>query len=84
MMGMCKGCCGLHKTSYILLLIGGLNWGLVGLGGFLGGNWNLVNLLLGAWPSLEWIVYILVGLSAIMMLTYGKCKACKMGGKMEK
>lgn len=58
----------LHMTAMVLVLVGALNWGLVGLGGFLGGNWNLVNLIFGAWPQLEWIVYILVGLSAIVML----------------
>lgn len=80
MMGGMKGACALHKTAGILVFIGALNWGLVGLGGFLGGNWNVVNQLLGAWPQVEWIVYILVGLSALAMLTMHKCKACKMGG----
>jgi uncharacterized membrane protein YuzA (DUF378 family) len=66
----------LHVIAFILLVIGGLNWGLVGLGGFAGANWNVVNLLLGSWPSLEWIVYILVGLSAVW-LAIGHKKACK-------
>ncbi len=34
-----------HKIAFILLIIGGLNWGLVGLGEWFGGNWNVVNLL---------------------------------------
>ncbi|HTR18823.1 MAG TPA: DUF378 domain-containing protein [Candidatus Paceibacterota bacterium] len=55
----------LHMVTWILLVIGGLNWLLVGLGGFFGGNWNVVNLLLGSWPQVEWLVYILVGLSAV-------------------
>lgn len=58
----------LKKIAFILLVIGGLNWGLVGLGGFMGSNWNLVNLIFGAWPAVEWIVYILVGLSALWIL----------------
>lgn len=82
--GMCKDCCGLHKAAGILVFIGALNWGLVGLGSFFGGNWNVVNLLLGSWPQVEGIVYVLVGLAALSMLMVHKCKACKVdmkGGK---
>jgi len=63
---------GLGKVAWILVLIGALNWGLVGLGAFMGGNWNVVNLLLGSWPKVEWLVYILVGLSALWKLFYHK------------
>lgn len=68
----------LHMIAFILLIIGGLNWGLVGLGGFVGADWNVVNMILGSWPPIEWIVYILVGLSAIWLgVTHKKdCKAC--------
>ncbi len=67
-----------HKISFILLVVGGLNWGLVGLGSWFGGNWNVVNLLLGSWPSIEALVYVLVGISAIVLLfTHKKsCKEC--------
>ncbi len=70
----------LHMIAFILLIIGGLNWGLMGIGGFAGANWNVVNLLLGSWPSVEWIVYILVGLSALWLgITHkGDCKTCSM------
>ena len=54
--------------AWWLLIIGGLNWLLVGVGGFMGGNWNLVYMLLGTWPVVEWLVYVLVGLSALYML----------------
>ena len=50
----------LSKIALLLTVIGGLNWGLVGLADF-----NLVNVILGFAPILERIVYILVGLSAI-------------------
>ena len=58
----------LSKVAWWLLVIGGLNWGLVGIGGFAGGNWNVLNQLLGSWPSVEWIVYVLVGVSAVLCL----------------
>lgn len=56
----------------ILLVIGGLNWGLVGISGFLGQNWDLVKLLfidLIKIPLLAWIVYIVVGVSAVLHLS---------------
>ncbi len=76
---MNKSACGLHKVAAVLVFIGALNWGAIGVGGFLGSNWNLVNMLLGSWPSVEWIVYILVGLSGLAMLACAKCcGACDM------
>lgn len=50
------------------MVIGGLNWGLVGLGGLMGGNWNVVNMLLGGMPMVEAIVYLLVGIATVMMI----------------
>jgi len=69
----------LHIIAYILLWVGGLNWGLIGLSGLIGGgNWNVVNLLLGTWPTVEALVYVLVGLSALwLLITHRKhCKEC--------
>lgn len=47
--------------SLVLVIIGGLNWGLVGLL-----QYNLVEAILGA-TTLAAIVYILVGLAAVYM-----------------
>lgn len=65
--------------GFILLVIGGLNWGLVGLGGFVGADWNVVHMILGGVPSLESIVYVLVGLSAAWLaITHrNECSVCK-------
>jgi len=67
-----------HMIAWILVMIGGLNWLLIGLGGFFGANWNVVNLILGSWPQVEWLVYILVGLSAVYEIVKHKqnCKVC--------
>ncbi len=70
-----KKCNTTHKIAGALLLIGGLNWGLVGIGGFMGQNWDLINLILGNWSVLANIVYVLVGISAVMSLM--GCKTCK-------
>lgn len=54
----------------ILVVIGAINWGLVGLGSFsmISYDWDVVALLLGSIPWLAAIIYILVGLSGIWML----------------
>lgn len=63
----------LHIIAFILIAIGGLNWGLIGLG-WLAGNqdWNVVHMLLGSSMTLEAAVYVLVGLSAAWMLVTHK------------
>lgn len=70
----------IHVLSFLLVAIGGLNWGLVGLGNFLGGNWNVVSMLLGSWPSVESLVYVLVGLGAVVLVFTHKsdCRMCGM------
>ena len=66
----------LHIVTFILLAVGGLNWLLYAF------NYNLVSMIFGAGTTLERIIYILVGLSAIAeIVTHkGNCKAC--GGSM--
>lgn len=74
----------LHLVAWILLVVGGLNWLLIGLGGFMGANWNVVAMILGSWPQVEWLVYVLVGLSAVYEIVTHKntCKNCSMSGGM--
>jgi len=75
-----------HMVAWILVMIGGLNWGLVGLGWVVGGgaDWNVVHMILGSWPTVEGIVYILVGLSAVYEVVMHKknCKVCGSGSMM--
>ncbi len=79
---MCNGKCGgcaVKKTAKVLLIIGGLNWGLVGLQMLFaqGSDWNVVHLLLGSWPVVEGIVYLLVGIAALVKIFGCRCKKCK-------
>lgn len=71
----------LHMVAFVLLVVGGLNWGLVGLGGFAGADWNVVHMIFGSWPWLEWLIYVLVGLSAVWeVFTHKKnCRMCGSG-----
>lgn len=68
--------CGVGWTAKILVIIGGLNWGLIGAGMLMGADWNVVHMLLGAWPTVEAIVYLLVGIAALVKLFGCRCKKC--------
>lgn len=52
-----------NLVAWIILLIGGFNWLLVGLFGF-----NLVTFVFGTVDILARIIYCLVGISAIWLL----------------
>lgn len=69
-----------HKIAFILLIIGGLNWLLIGL--FQKDLFVILGMSMAGWfPRL---VYLLVGLSAVSELIAHKrlCKMCSasMGG----
>lgn len=51
---------GLDMAALLLIIVGGLNWGLVGLFDF-----NLVEALFGEASALSRVVYTLVGLAAL-------------------
>ena len=51
--------------TMILVIIGGLNWGLVGVF-----NFDLVQAIFGSVPVVANIVYTLVGISAVYMIYY--------------
>lgn len=55
----------LDWVAYVLVVIGALNWGLVGFF-----NFDLVATIFGAASAISRIVYALVGLSGIWMIVY--------------
>lgn len=59
----------LHKIAFILLIVGGLNWGLEAFGYGIG-NYLPANIAM--------IIYVLVGISAIVEIVGHKkmCKGC--------
>ena len=64
-----------HIISFILIVIGGLNWGLIGVG-----VEDVVSRVLG--DAVAQVVFVLVGFAAIVeIVTHKKsCKACSVGG----
>jgi len=66
---------GLHMLTYLLIIIGGLNWLLVGIFG-----WDVGELFGGQTAIVSRVIYILVGLSALLNLFTNKkgcCSSCK-------
>jgi len=55
----------LDWIAIVLVIVGAVNWGLVGLFSF-----DLVQLILGSIPLLAKIVYILVGISGLYMIYF--------------
>lgn len=51
-----------YRIALVLIIIGGLNWGLVGFFDF-----NLVDALFGEGSAVSRVVYALVGLSAVLV-----------------
>ena len=69
----------LHTVTFIILIIGGLNWGLDAL------HYNVISMIFG--ESLSRLIFLLVGLSAIYEIASHKrlCRQCapdKMAGQM--
>ncbi|MGC9602936.1 MAG: DUF378 domain-containing protein [Minisyncoccia bacterium] len=63
-----KNLSALDWVAVVLVIIGGLNWGLVGIFSF-----DLVATIFGVMSVISQIIYILVGLSALYLIfTVGK------------
>lgn len=76
--------CPAGLVALVLVVVGALNWGLVGLGMLMGkgADWNVVHMILGQWMTVEAVVYLLVGLAGVYKLAIcckGCCGACKCG-----
>lgn len=53
----------LNLVTLVLIIVGGLNWGLIGVADF-----DLVAAIFGAGSTLARLVYVLVGLSALYQI----------------
>ncbi len=73
------GGCSVSMVVKVLVIVGGINWGLVGLGMLMGNDLNVVHMILGSMPVFEAIVYLLVGVAAVMKIFGCKCSKCMAG-----
>jgi len=64
----------IHILSVMFVLIGAFDLAFLGLA-----NINVINTLFGFFPGLENVIYVLIGLSGILMIVQhkGDCKLCK-------
>jgi len=60
----------MHKVAFWLVIVGGLNWLLVGVFG-----WDIGSLFGGQGAWISRIIYILVGLSALVLIFKPKMHA---------
>jgi len=67
----------LHMAAFILLIVGGLNWLLLGVF-----QWEIGMLFGGTSAILSRVIYVLIGAAAVYeIFTHRKnCKACATGG----
>lgn len=63
----------LHMTAFLLLIVGGLNWLVLGIAG-----WDVGELFGGQDVAVSKAIYILVGLAAVYEIAThkGRCKEC--------
>lgn len=64
-----------RNVAKLLVLIGSINWGLIGISYFSGGNLNIISMVVGGWPAIEAIVQVLIGLSLLYLLIPGKSRS---------
>jgi uncharacterized membrane protein YuzA (DUF378 family) len=72
--------------TILIVCIGGLNWGLCGIGKFFNKDTNILHLIFKSYLAVEWAIYLLVGIASVALLysaiKYGKYCACnKINGK---
>ena len=58
----------MHQLSRILLIIGGLDLGIIGLGNFIGKDLNVIALFHQFTPMLPTIIYLIIGGAAIFSI----------------
>jgi len=55
----------LHAITLALVIIGGINWGLIGLF-----NYNLVDAIFGTMSLTSRVIYTLVGIAGVWAITF--------------
>jgi uncharacterized protein len=76
-MNVCSACgakggkCVVGWIVWVLVIVGGLNWGLIGVL-----NFNLVDAIFGEGSVVSTVVYILVGIAAVVSIFGCRCMKC--------
>lgn len=55
----------LYSVSFVITVLGGIFWGLIGAGGFIGKNLNLIAFLSRGNSLIEYCTYLFIGICAL-------------------
>lgn len=66
--------CFVHLATGILLVVGALNWGVIGAF-----DWNFIEAVFGKWPVLVQVFYVFFGMAAVIEIVPFKCSLCFRG-----
>lgn len=71
----------MHKLTFFILVLGGINWLLLGVIG-----WEVGQLFGGSGAVVSKIIYVIIGLAAVYELAThkGNCKTCSVGSNPAK
>lgn len=56
----------LYSTTFVITCLGAIAWGLIGIGGFMGKNINVVSFISRGYSVLEYSIYLIIGISAVV------------------
>ena len=58
----------IYSISFIVVALAGVQWGLIGIGGFLNKNFNIINKLSFGNIYVEYGIYSVIGLFSILFI----------------
>ncbi len=58
----------LYSVSFVITVLGAIQWGLIGLGGFIGKNINVISFLSRGNTIFEYSIYLGVGIFGVCYL----------------
>jgi uncharacterized membrane protein YuzA (DUF378 family) len=64
----------LYSLSFIVTFLGALLWGLIGIGGFVGKNLNVVSFVSKGNSTIEYGVYIFIGICSVIYVWLSSIK----------
>ncbi len=64
----------LYSISFVITVLGAIQWGLIGLGGFIGKNINVISFLSRGNSTFEYVAYSIIGISGLFYLWFSSRK----------
>jgi uncharacterized membrane protein YuzA (DUF378 family) len=58
----------LFSFTFIVTCLGGVQWGLIGLGGLLGKNLNVISIASRGNSLVEYMIYLVMGICAVVYI----------------